>query len=255
MFLTILALILLAGLMPAAYKKIGSQPLYTNTGLSIVDDFVTDFADPGSHTYKGLFFSGEATSNGVVESNLSGNPDYLGTVRMFTAIAPDETAYLVSNQKFATDGSSYIDIQTRHKNTAPLLTPGEVLEKNFGISDDILDRDASTDCAVFYHDPAISDYYICLVKNSVDGTELQQQTDVLATNDADTYFRIIVNSDTTYFYINNALVATIQGAPAPVTGGLSIGWGMVNRDTTDNHPMVTDAILVRQELLNPRQFV
>lgn len=253
--LTLLLSLIIAGLMVAAYKKVGTQPIYTNTGLNIVDDFVTDFATPGSHTYKGLFFSGSADLNGVVESDLAGNPDYLGTVRLFTAISADATAHLTSNQKFATEGSSYIDIQTRHKYTAPLLTPGEVMEKNFGISDDITDQDASTDCAVIYHDSAVSDYYICLVKNSNDGTTLQEQTDVLATTDADTYFRIIVNANVTYFYINNTLVATIQGAPAPVVGGLSIGWGMVSRSTSDNHPMVTDAILVRQELLNPRQFV
>lgn len=241
--------------MAAAYKKIGSQPLYSNTGLNVFDDFVSDFADVGSHEFKGLFFAGAADSNGVVESLLPGNPNYLGAVRMFTSLVPNDTAHLESYQKFATSGSSYIDLQTRAVSLTPLIGAGEEMERTFGISDSIPDLSASTNCAVIYHDSAISDRFICCVKNSDDATVLQEQSDVLANTADDHYFRIIVNSGKTYFYIDNQLVAEIDSSPAEVVGGLSIGWGMKGVNITDNHPMMVDAIVVRQELLEPRQFV
>lgn len=252
---TTLVLLLIAGFMAAAYKKVGSQPLFSNTGLNVFDDFVSDFAAAGSHTFDGLFFSGEADLNGVVESLLPGDPNYLGAVRMFTAIVPGATAHLESYQKFATSGSSYIDMQTRAVNLTPLIAAGEEMERTFGLSDSLSDRSSATNCAVIYHDSAVSDYFICLVKNSDDSTVLQELTDVLANTADDHYFRIIVNTGKTYFYIDNQLVAEIDSSPAEVVGGLSIGWGMKSVDTLDNHPMMIDAIVVRQELLEPRQFV
>jgi hypothetical protein len=107
---------------------------------------------------------------------------------------------------------------------------------------------------MIYYNPAVSNNWVCYVRNTASG--LTQQITTVPANlaNTDTYLRIICTPAQTQFFVDGELVATIAEAPDS-DQAMSIGWSRHKISGSNSSSIYIDAVTILQNFTTPRNFL
>lgn len=245
-----IALLLLIGIaVTAAYKRRISTVRNANQGVNIIDDFLNCTSDGGTGI-NSIYLNSGALGTGAVTVSRPITPIYYPGAVMLYVQATNDMANIMTPGNYSLSGNQTLDIQTRFflDNVA-----ADSVENAFGFTDATTIRANETTGAMIYYNPAVSNNWVCYVRNASGLT--QQITSVPANvTNTDTYLRIICTPTQTQFFVNAVLVATIAQSPNSGTS-MSLGWTRHKISGSASSGIFVDAVTILQNFTTPRDFL